>query len=334
MAGTDVMSDFDNRSRKLARERYWQVHSKNEYSCPDCGRGQDEIVGEFQVHHKSGNPHDNRLERLIALCGFCHRLREDKKPSLERIEAYRDQEATEPEPERDPVVEKNAEPLIYTAGRMVWHDGEDSSYRASIEQVDPVRKPVWETEGFNCEFLHPHHAFLDHGGEVIGGCVAEDIEMINQADGLVALFDETGQTGTMTELFHAVSQDMPTLVLFSTKLIRRAEASDWSSMGSIEHEPKPLGGVVRRGQSPLWFLINYLTGDSTRGREKTQTPRSTTCDPYATPSPPRAEWQGTDSAVAIVRTGDGSIKRAIKSWVDKDLTEVNFQLPEARATDD
>ena len=84
------MSDFDGRSRKLARERYWEKYDRDRYSCPDCGRRNDEIVGTFQVHHKSGNPHDNRLEKLIALCGFCHRLREDKKPSMKRIINFRE----------------------------------------------------------------------------------------------------------------------------------------------------------------------------------------------------------------------------------------------------
>ncbi|AFH21991.1 putative HNH endonuclease [environmental Halophage eHP-14] len=84
------MTRYDDRSRKLARERYWDKHDKETYKCPDCGRGQGEIVGEFQVHHKSRNPHDNRLERLIGLCGYCHRLREGKKPSLQRLRKLRD----------------------------------------------------------------------------------------------------------------------------------------------------------------------------------------------------------------------------------------------------
>lgn len=84
------MSDFANRSRRLARERYWNEHDRNGYQCPDCGRTEDEIVDTFQVHHKSGTPFDNREEALIALCGLCHRLREGKKPSLKRIKALRE----------------------------------------------------------------------------------------------------------------------------------------------------------------------------------------------------------------------------------------------------
>jgi len=84
------MSRYDDRSRKLARQRYWDEHDKETYECPDCGRGRGEIVGEFQVHHKSRNPHDNRLEQLVGLCGYCHRLREGKKPSLKRLRGLRD----------------------------------------------------------------------------------------------------------------------------------------------------------------------------------------------------------------------------------------------------
>lgn len=87
------MSRYDDRSRKLARQRYWNEHNKDTYQCPDCGRRRDEIVGEFQVHHKSGNPHDNRLEKLVGLCGYCHRVREGKKPSLKRLRGIRDNES-------------------------------------------------------------------------------------------------------------------------------------------------------------------------------------------------------------------------------------------------
>jgi transcription elongation factor Elf1 len=98
------MSDHADRSRKLARERYWEANDKKTYTCPDCGRAEDEIVGTFHVHHMSETPYDNRLGELVGLCGFCHRLREDKKPSLERIKSYRrsqearDSEGAQPHP--------------------------------------------------------------------------------------------------------------------------------------------------------------------------------------------------------------------------------------------
>lgn len=95
-----------DRSRKIARERYWNEYDKDSYNCPDCGRGQDEIVGVFQVHHKSGTPHDNRLEHLVGLCGFCHRLRENKKPSLRRIRQFKKQSNKAASPQLPALVER------------------------------------------------------------------------------------------------------------------------------------------------------------------------------------------------------------------------------------
>lgn len=57
--------------RAKHREKYWKDHDKLSYSCPDCGRGFDD-VSEFQVHHKDGNPTNGDSENLIALCKECH----------------------------------------------------------------------------------------------------------------------------------------------------------------------------------------------------------------------------------------------------------------------
>lgn len=101
------MSDrLAERSRRIARERYWKKHDKDSYNCPDCGRGEDEIVGVFQVHHKSGTPHDNRLGHLVALCGFCHRLREGKKPSLRRITQFKNASNKTGSPQLPSLVER------------------------------------------------------------------------------------------------------------------------------------------------------------------------------------------------------------------------------------
>jgi hypothetical protein len=81
---------LSNRSRKIARERFWGEHDKSSYSCPDCSHSEGQILGTFQVHHQNGDPHDNRIENLVGLCGVCHRLREGKKPSIDRIQALRD----------------------------------------------------------------------------------------------------------------------------------------------------------------------------------------------------------------------------------------------------
>lgn len=83
---------LSNRSRKIARERFWDEHDKASYSCPDCGRQQAEGV-DIEVHHKQGEVMDNRLESLVGLCRVCHALRENRKPAYDWIEQLRDDHA-------------------------------------------------------------------------------------------------------------------------------------------------------------------------------------------------------------------------------------------------
>lgn len=70
-----------NSSRTIARKRFWSENDKSQYSCADCNRTEQEIQGTFEVHHKNGNPYDNRLENLVGVCSVCHAIREDRKPS-------------------------------------------------------------------------------------------------------------------------------------------------------------------------------------------------------------------------------------------------------------
>lgn len=77
---------YKQRSRNLARSRFWDNHDHDSYECPDCGRGLDEIRSDtFEVHHKDGDAYNNSMENLVALCRPCHNIREGKKPSLNEI---------------------------------------------------------------------------------------------------------------------------------------------------------------------------------------------------------------------------------------------------------
>lgn len=78
-------------SRRRAREKFWEEHDRDNYTCPDCGRGRSEIRKDFEVHHQDGDPTNNTLSNLIGLCQACHNLREGKKPSLSEIQYLRDQ---------------------------------------------------------------------------------------------------------------------------------------------------------------------------------------------------------------------------------------------------
>lgn len=86
---TPRIDRFKDRSRTLARDAFWDTHDITAYMCPDCGRGY-ETVTEFHVHHRDGNALNNHPDNLIGLCVVCHRLREDKKPSLAALRNFRD----------------------------------------------------------------------------------------------------------------------------------------------------------------------------------------------------------------------------------------------------
>lgn len=67
------------RARNRHKMRYWRTHDKETYECPECGRGNDEVV-RFEVHHKDGNPHNGKESNLVALCQRCHYKIHDRTP--------------------------------------------------------------------------------------------------------------------------------------------------------------------------------------------------------------------------------------------------------------
>lgn len=78
-------------ARDRARRVYWADLDRDGYRCPDCGRSSHELRTGFEVHHKDGNPENNDISNLVALCRPCHNIREGKKPSLNEIKLMRDQ---------------------------------------------------------------------------------------------------------------------------------------------------------------------------------------------------------------------------------------------------
>jgi len=61
--------------RATDRERWWSIHDKEDYICPDCGRTQAEHQRLWEVHHINGVAGD-----CVALCKACHYIRHGSEP--------------------------------------------------------------------------------------------------------------------------------------------------------------------------------------------------------------------------------------------------------------
>lgn len=78
------MSKSTSYLRQQAREKFWNSHDRGEYECADCGRCEDELLENFEVHHIDGDVSNNASENLIGVCQVCHNLREGKRASVRK----------------------------------------------------------------------------------------------------------------------------------------------------------------------------------------------------------------------------------------------------------
>ena len=141
-------------------------------------------------------------------------------------------------------------PRIYVAGKMMWHNDEDSTWTCVLSPRlrDELRIKLPASIGL----IYPDDAGFDHGGDLVTGIVAADIALLRSCDAVVAIFSEPEQTGTIIELLDAVYEGKECLVIFT------GEAIDVC----MEDVRELLKGVSMRGESDhYWFLINYLCGD-------------------------------------------------------------------------
>lgn len=69
------------------RETWWQMHDKDEYVCPDCGRTNEH--NEFrcwEVHHIDGVPGN-----VVGLCQTCHYVRHGTKRWRMSLETWKEE---------------------------------------------------------------------------------------------------------------------------------------------------------------------------------------------------------------------------------------------------
>ncbi len=83
--GRPEQSDTPGVSRSYAREWWWTHHDQETYECPDCGRGIGR-AGEFDVHHKDGDPTNNDPDNLVAICRRCHSWRHNDGATLSGLD--------------------------------------------------------------------------------------------------------------------------------------------------------------------------------------------------------------------------------------------------------
>jgi nucleoside 2-deoxyribosyltransferase len=144
---------------------------------------------------------------------------------------------------------------IYIAGKMEWLNAEDSRWKASLEVCDEgneVRGPACVSASSEVELVLPSLQWFDHGGDLVEGIVEADIKAVEESDGLIAVFTEHEQNGTLIELLHALSLGKPCLAIFVEPT---AQTCDKDAV------------IISRGLSMrcesdhYWFLINYLAKD-------------------------------------------------------------------------
>lgn len=270
------MKKFKDKSRSIARELYWKKHDRDSYKCPDCGRGEADVVGGFEVHHQNGEPMDNRPENHVGLCRLCHNLREGKKPSKKQIRHLRSQRKNHQEGKNTSGGGKGS---VYLAGSMDYESSEHQSWRSSVAERGD-RGTYKYTGDTSLQINSPTEVSFSHGGGIVDEIAGKDMRLIDASDAIIAYFEKKGQVGTLTELVYAVTSGKPALVLFDDSLVPGR-----TSPGL----PEISDGVEYQFISPTyWFLINFLEGDG---------------------------WDGLDADIEMrVVKSRGEIKPAFKDW--------------------
>lgn len=135
----------------------------------------------------------------------------------------------------------SSKPRIYTAGAITWADKRYEGWRNQLEnQIEYV------------DFLHPTETINEYEGHRRGGCVTEDIGMVEDSDGVVAFLTKPEQIGTITEVVHAVNSGTPVLLMIAPP--------QWDYQKS-QQLPYQIDTPLHYHSSEYWFVVNYLLGD-------------------------------------------------------------------------
>lgn len=302
------MRDYKDKSRKLARQRYWEEKDRDSYSCPDCCRSEEQVVGTFEVHHKNGEPMDNRPDNHVALCRVCHMLREGKKPSRKHIENLRSQLSDAETGDAD----DTGTPAVYLAGTMDEESPETQTWRSSVAERGD-RGTYRYTGSTPITINSPTEVMYSHGAGPVKGVASDDMDLIEESDAIVAYFEKREQVGTLTELIYAVSRGKPALVMFDSNLVSgfTDDDSPWEDLAK---------GVEFHFQSHVyWFLINFLSDEGWGGLEaevelKVVTSRDEIQEAFQ-------DWSWHEEAVADTMSPPSSTTKQSQEWRITTTTE-------------
>jgi len=76
--------DLGEELRHTGRELYWAENDREEAACAACGADEP-----LEVHHRDGDPFNNHLINLVAVCHNCHVLGHKRKHTSERLQAWK-----------------------------------------------------------------------------------------------------------------------------------------------------------------------------------------------------------------------------------------------------
>lgn len=73
-----------NADIKRDTKRWWEIHDKDSYVCPDCGRTQSEHGRQWQVHHIN-----RQAGKVVGLYLSCHKIRHGADPESVDLEFWK-----------------------------------------------------------------------------------------------------------------------------------------------------------------------------------------------------------------------------------------------------
>jgi len=66
------------------RERWWDIHNRDTYACPDCQRTRNEHGRRWEVHHINGEAGE-----CVGLCQTCHKVRHGAERRKIELKAWK-----------------------------------------------------------------------------------------------------------------------------------------------------------------------------------------------------------------------------------------------------